>query len=157
MEFISKETMTSCPCLLSKCSDETRNRLKQKYLYMKKYGIRAACCGVTVNGLILMTKEMCADGVKRHAKRYLGLILVNGGLTSVSAGATILSNSTKVLKYAKGAHSICAASWRVAHNIAEVPFIIVDYAIFGEYVPSCGEADYDVFSDTTDIIKVFVD
>jgi len=72
-------------------------------------------------------------------------------LTCVSGGLPLLTNATKVVKYSKAVHSVCAASWRAAHNVAELPLIVVDYAVFGEYVPSCGEADYDVYSRTTDI------
>ena len=33
--------------------------------------------------------------------------------------------------------------------------IVVDYVVFGEYVPSCGEADYDIYSKTIDIVCEF--
>ena len=58
----------------------------------------------------------------------------------------LITNGTKVVKYSKIVHSVCAASWRAAHNVAELPLIVVDYAVFGEYVPSCGEADYDIYN-----------
>ena len=102
-----------------------------------------------------MVKEAAKDGVKRHAKRYIGCILVNSGLTCVSGGIPLITNATKVVEYSKACHSVCAASWRAAHNIAE---IMCDYAIFGEYVPSCGESDYDLFSnEATDFVGVFTD
>jgi hypothetical protein len=46
---------------------------------------------------------------------------------------------------------------RASHNIAELPLIVCDYAIFGEYVPSCREANYDIFSPTTDVLSEFTD
>ena len=67
--------------------------------------------------------------LKRHAKRYLGGILVDVGLTCVSGGMPLLTNATKALKYSKAVHSVCAAFWRAAHNIAELPLIAVDYAV----------------------------
>ena len=58
------------------------------------------------------------------------------------------------MKYSKACHSVCAAAWRGAHNIAELPLIVCDYALFGEYVPSCAESDYDIFSnEATDFIS----
>lgn len=141
------------PCAMGRCSPETRNRWKERYRYAKKYGIRAAFAGVSVTGIFTIAKEVAADGVKRHAKRYIGGILIDTGLTCVSGGLPLVTNATKVVKYSKAVHSVCAASWRAAHNIAELPLIAVDYAVFGEYVPSCGDADYDIYTNTTDIFE----
>ncbi len=63
-----------------------------------------------------------------------------------------MTNATKVVKYAKACHSICAASLRAAHNVAELPLIAVDFAL---YLPSCGECDYDIYSQTTYVISEF--
>ena len=153
--MVLQQTEALTPCLMGKYSCKTRNIWKERYRYAKKYGIRAGFAGVTGTGLATIAKEAASEGVKRHGKRYLGGILINSGLTCVSAGLPLLTNSTKVLKYAKACHSVCAASWRAAHNIAELPMIAVDYAVFGEYVPSCGEADYDIYSKTTDIVSEF--
>ena len=143
------------PCLMGKCSAETRDKWKERYRYTQKYGIRAGFSGVTGTGLITIAKETAADGVKRHAKRYIGGILIDADLTCVSSGLSILTYATKIVKYSKAVHSVCAASWRAAHNIAELPLIAIDYVVFGEYVPSCGETDYDVYSKTTNIVSGF--
>ncbi len=71
----------------------------------------------------LRIKEAAADGVKCHSKRYLGSILFNSGLTCISAGIPLLTNASKVVKYLKACHSVCAAVWRGSHNIAELPLI----------------------------------
>lgn len=144
------------PCLTSRLSSDTRAKWKERYRIGKKYGIRAGFSGVTGTGLVSLAKEAAVDGVKRHGKRYIGGILVNGGLTCMSGGLPLLTNATKVVKYSKACHSACAAAWRTCHNVAELPLIVCDYAIFGEYVPSCGESDYDLFSDTTDVFNEFV-
>ena len=64
------------PCLTSRLSAETRTKWKERYRRGKKYGIRAAFSGVTGTGLVTLAKEAAADGVKRHAKRYIGGILI---------------------------------------------------------------------------------
>lgn len=146
------------PCLTQRLTPETREKWKERYRVTKKYGVRVGFASVSGVGCWTLVKEAAKDGVKRHAKRYMGTILVNSGLTCVSGGIPLLTNATKVVKYAKACHSVCAASWRAAHNVAELPFIICDYAIFGEYVPSCGESDYDLFSnDATDFVRSFTD
>jgi len=149
--FPMAEALT--PCLMERCSPATRETWKQRYRYAKKYGIRAAFVGVIGVGTLTLVKEAAKDGVKRHAKRYIGTILIDTGLTCVSGGIPLLTNATKIVKYSKACHSVCVASWRGAHNIAELPLIFIDYAMFGEYVPSCGEADYDIYSSTTSIFQ----
>lgn len=143
------------PCLMGRCSVETRNKWKGRYRYAKKYGIRSLFVGVSGVGVFNLVKEAASDGIKRHAKRYIGGILVDSGLTCITGGIPLLTNASKIVKYSKACHSVCAASWRVCHNIAELPLVVVDFALFGEYVPSCGEADYDLYSNTTDIFSDF--
>ena len=123
----------------------------------KKYGIRARFVRVTITGIARIAMEVATNGVKLNAKRYLDAILVDTGLTCISGGISILTNTTKVVKYSKAIHSVCAASWRAAHNIAELPMISFDYAVFGEYVSSCREGDYHVYSTGTYIIYIFTD
>ena len=97
------------------------------------------------------------DGVKHHGKGYIGGILISTGLTCVSSGIPLVTNTTKVVKYSKACHSVCAGVWRACHNVAELPLIVCDYALFGEYVPSCGDKDYDLFGTQTDIISGLID
>jgi len=154
MVFPTAEALT--PCLTQRLSLETRDKWKERYRYTKKYGVRATFGAVTGTGCYTMIKEAAKDGVKRHAKRYLGGILINTGFTCISGGIPLITNATKIVKYSKACHSVCAAAWHEAHNIAELPLIVCDYALFGEYVPSCGEADYDIFSnEATNFISEF--
>lgn len=63
---------------------------------------------------------------------------MNGGLTCMYSELTLITNSTSVIKYAKTCHLAYAATWRACHNAAKLLFIVCDYTIFSEYVPSCG-------------------
>ena len=154
MVFPTNEVLT--PCLTRNLPEETRKRWKERYRYAKKYGLRGGFGLLTGTGFYTLVKEAATDGIKCHSKRYLGLILMNIGLTCVTTSIPLLTNTTKIIKYSRAVHSVCAAAWRAAHNTAELSFIICDFAIFGEHVPSCGEADYDMFShEATDFIKEF--
>ena len=144
------------PSLTSRLSANTRAKWKERYRIVKKYGIRMVFSGVTCTGLVSLAKEAAVYGAKRHGKRYIGGILVNNSLTCISGGLPLLTNATKVVKYSKACHSACAAAWRTCHNVVELPFIVCDYGIFGEYVPSCGESDYDLYIPKTNIINEFI-
>jgi hypothetical protein len=68
--FPTAEALT--PCLMGRCSVETRNKWKGRYRYAKKYGIRSLFVGVSGVGVFNLAKEAASDGIKRHAKRYIG-------------------------------------------------------------------------------------
>ena len=148
---------SNLPCLTNYLNPETKKKLKIYYKYTKKYGIRAAFAGVTGTGVFGLIKEATKDGIKRHGKRYLGAILINSGGSLISGGLPLLTNSSKIVRYGKSCHSVCAGAWRVCHSSAELPFVLFDFALFGELVPSCEEDSYDLFSSNSDIISQFTD
>jgi len=155
MVFTTAEASTSC--LTQRLSPEIRDKWKDRYRYAKKYGIRATFRAIIGTDYYRLIKEAATDGFKRHAKRYLGAILINTYLTCVSGGIPLITNATKFVKYAKACHSVCATACRGTHNITELPLIVCDYALFGEYISSCGESDYDIFSnEATDFISDFI-
>lgn len=81
--------------------------------------------------------------------------MIASALTFVSVRVRLLTNATKVVKSAKTCYSVCAASWRAAHNVAELQLIVVDFIVSSEYVLSFEAADYDLYSKTRDIISEF--
>ena len=123
MLFLTAEALTLC--VLGKMSPESKKVWKDSYRVAKKYGIRAGFARVFGTGFISLVKVVAKTGIKRHAKWYLGMILVNTGLTCFSGRILLLTNATKIIKYSKACHSVCAASWRAAHNVAELLFIII--------------------------------
>jgi len=129
MVFPTAEALT--PCLTQRLSPETRKMWKERYLYAKKYGIRATFGVVTGTGCYTLVKEVATDVVKRHTKRYIGAILLNIGLTCILAGIFLMTNATKIVKYSKAFHSVCSAAWRGVHNIAEchLLFVITRYLV----------------------------
>ena len=62
--------------------------------------------------------EIKKDKKKKKRSNYIGIILIDSGLTLISTGMPLITNGTKVVKYSKVVHSVCAASWRAAHNVA---------------------------------------
>ena len=88
-------------CRIGRCFLETRNKWKECYWYIKKYGLRAGFAGVIYSGLVIIAKEVAVDGVKCSGKCYLGAILGDISLTCISGGLSFLTNVTKIVKYSK--------------------------------------------------------
>jgi hypothetical protein len=144
MVFPKAQALT--PYITSSINPETREIWKEPYPLAKKYGIRASFGAVIGSGMVSMVKEVAKDGIQRHVKRLIGVILVDNSLTFVFVGIPLLTNATKVVKTAKAVHSACC------HNVAEIPTFALEFVLFGEGVQSFGEADYDWYSQDTDII-----
>jgi hypothetical protein len=143
------EALTT-PCLTSRMNPAARKELKEKYRVAKKYGIRAAWGAVTGSGLLEIGKEVVKGQVVHHGKERIGgLILL--GCSHIGLGALpLVTNSTKILKYAKKAHSFTSCVYRCAHDASEVPLVALDFLVFGEYVPTCPKDGYQLFSVPTD-------
>jgi hypothetical protein len=145
------EALTT-PCLTSRMSQAARKQLKEKYRVAKKYGIKAAWGAVTGAGVFEIGKEVVKGQlVNRGKERIGGLILL--GCSHIGLGAIpLVTNSTRILKYAKKAHSFTSCIYRCAHDASEVPLVALDFLVFGEYVPSCPKDGYQLFPVPTDAL-----
>ena len=144
------------PCLTSRMSPEAREKLKEKYRITKCYGIKAAWGVVTGSGVLELAKEVAKGEVIAQGKKKVGSLLLLG-CSHVGFGAvTLVTNSTKILKYVKKGHAITSCVYRCAHDASEVPLVGLDFLVFGEYVPSCRDDGYQLFNVSSDALDQFV-
>jgi hypothetical protein len=145
------EALTT-PSLTSSMNPAARQKLKEKYRVAKRYGIKAAWGVVTGSGVLELTKEVVKGEIVRQGKKKVGALILLG-CSHIGLGAvTVVTNSTKVIKYAKKAHSVTSCIYRCAHDASEVPLIALDFLVFGEYVPSCPDNGYQLFNVSSDAL-----
>ena len=146
------EALTT-PSLTSRMNPAARARFKEKYRVAKKYGIKAAWGVVTGSGVLELAKEVVKGEVVHQGKERLGsLILLGCGHVGLGA-IPLVTKSTKIIKYAKKAHSVTSCIYRCAHDASEVPLVMLDFMLFGEYVPSCPKDGYQLFPVSTDVLS----
>lgn len=93
--------------------------------------------------------------MKQGKQKVGSLILL--GCSHIGVGAlTVVTNSTRVIKYAKKADSVTSCIYRCAHDASEVPLVGLDFLVFGEYVPSCPDDGYQLFDLSTDALDQLV-
>jgi hypothetical protein len=142
------EALTT-PCLTSRMNPAAREKLKEKYRTAKKYGIKAAWGVVTGSGILELGKEYVKGEVITRGKKKIGSLILLG-CSHIGLGAVpLVTNSTKIIKYAKKAHSVTSCIYRCAHDASEVPFVALDFLVFGEYVPSCSDDGYKLMGNIT--------
>ena len=148
------EALTT-PCLTQHMPAAARNRLKERYRKAKKLGIKAAWGVVTGAGVFEIGKEVVKGAVVNKGKKKIGALIILG-CSHVGLGAlSLVTNSTKLLNYTKKAHSITSCIYRCAHDASEVPFVALDFLVFGEYVPSCSSNEYQWLNVTSDALSNF--
>ncbi|MCU0680607.1 MAG: hypothetical protein MUF50_04905 [Planctomycetes bacterium] len=145
------EALTT-PCLTTTINPIARQKLKEQYRVAKHYGIKAAWGVVTGSGVLELAKEVAKGEIVKQGKQKVGALILLG-CSHVGLGAvTLVTNSTKILKYAKKAHSVTSCIYRCAHDASEVPLIVLDFVLFGEYVPSCPANGYQLFNVSSDAL-----
>ncbi len=150
------EALTT-PCLTSRMDPTSREKLKEKYRVAKKYGIKAAWGAVTGSGVLELGKEALKGEVLTRGRKKIGSLLLLG-CTHIGCGAAIplVTNSTRIVGYAKKAHSVTSCIYRCAHDASEVPLVALDFLVFGEYVPSCPDDGYQLLGNvTSDTLAAF--
>jgi len=145
------EALTT-PSLTSRMNPAARKKLKEQYRVAKRYGIKAAWGIVTGSGVLELAKEVSKGAIVDQGKKKVGSLILLG-CSHIGLGAiTVVTNSTKVIKYAKKAHSVTSCIYRCAHDASEVPLIALDFMVFGEYVPSCPDDGYQLFNVSSDAL-----
>ena len=145
------EALTT-PSLTSHMTPTARQKLKENYRVAKRYGIKAAWGVVTGSGVLELAKEVAKGEIVKQGKQKVGSLILLG-CSHIGLGAvTVVTNSTRVIKYAKKAHNVTSCIYRCAHDASEVPLIALDFLVFGEYVPSCPNDGYQLFNVSSDAL-----
>jgi hypothetical protein len=140
------------PCLTNNMNPVARQKLKEQYRKAKGYGIKAAWGVVTGSGVLEVATDLAKGEIIRHGKQKVGSLILLG-CTHVGLGVVpLITNSTKIIKYAKKAHSVTSCIYRCAHDASEVPLVALDFLLFGEYVPSCPDNGYQLLNVSSDAL-----
>lgn len=141
MGFPIAEAFTT-PCLTNNMNPVARKKFKEQYRKAKNYGIKAAYGVIIGVGVLEVTTDFTKGEIIRYGRRRVGLLILLA-CTHVNLGLVpLITNSTKIIKYAKTAHSVTSCICRCAHDASEVLLVALDFLLFGEYVPSCPDNDY---------------
>ena len=140
------------PCLMNSMNPVARQKLKEQYCIAKMYGIKTAWGVITGSRVLELLKEAAKGEIVKQGKQKMGLLILLG-CSHVGLGAvTLITNSTKIIKYFNKAHSVTSCISRCAHDASKVPLIALDFMLFGEYVPSCPDNGYQLFNVSSDAL-----
>ena len=138
------------PHLTQRLSPANKEKLRSHYRFLKKNGIKAGFGLYTGVGASKILWDASKGELITYGKRKIAAAIALASASAFSGSVVMLTNVTKVAKIANATHKTCAAAYRVAHNVAEFPIVLCDYALFGEYVSTCDENDYNLFNFSGD-------
>jgi len=134
------------------CQWETREILRNRYRILKKTGKISGAALTGGIGLWGVAKEIGKDVVVYHGKRGLGSVIIVGAGWLCPIPVKLVTNSTKIVKCAMCVSNTAAACLRASENLADMPLIVCDYFLFGEYVPTNRDTSYNLFNNNvTDV------
>ena len=113
--------------------------------------MRGSLALLTGSGYYSFVKELGKGAACYCGRRWLGcsLITISGYLGF--GGVPLITNSTKVVGYAKGAHRIFATVMDATETTAGLPLAFVEVAVFGRPVPKAENSTLSMYPNGTDI------
>lgn len=151
--FLSVTEALTTPSLTNNMNPIARKKFKERYRIAKAYGIKSAWGVVTGAGVLEVAVDVVKGEVVKLGKQKIGSILILG-CTHVGLGLVpLITNSTKIIKYAGKLHSLSSCVYKCAHHASEVPLVALDFLLFGEYVPSCPDNGYQFFNVSSDALS----
>lgn len=145
------EALTT-PCLTSSMNPVVRKKLKEQYRKAKRVGLVSAWGVVTGAGVLEIALAYAKGEVVKHGKKKAASLAILG-CSHVGLGLVpYVTNSTRIIKYVKKAHSVTSCIYRCAHDASEIPLVALDFLVFGEYVPSCPDDGYQLLNVSSDAL-----
>lgn len=121
-------------------SPETKRKFLESYRKDKKYGVSSGIGVVTGGPFYQVSYEICKSELKNYNKRKMGVIIAVASASTFSGEVVLETNATKI---ANAMHNVSAVAYYIAHNIAESPILVVDCVLFGQYISSYEDTDYN--------------
>jgi len=104
MPLFTEALILQTPHILRNVSPERKAKLGESYRKWKNRGLRFTFGAISGGSICQVGYELLKDEFKTYGKQKIGAILVATGATVCSGGLVLVTNGTKVVKYANMTH-----------------------------------------------------
>ena len=153
MFFITPNWNTRTRCLLSNWNETDILALEEKYARAKCVGLRSALSVVTGAGVVSVAKEAGKGVFQYYGRRWIGTAFITVGGYLGFGGIPLVTNATKIVKYGKACHNGCAAIMDATETTAGIPFVALEFAVFGRPVPKNANSSFTLYPESSDFLK----
>lgn len=137
------------PHVFSRLESDTRILYLEKYRLLKRTGVLSSISLITISGVVALAKDLAVSKVKAYGYKLM-LSLISGPLLQLFAlPGYILSYGFYFQKYTVAIMQIGAMITRGEVELVGCAWIIVDFALFGEFVSITGPSEFLIAHNET--------
>ncbi len=138
--------------ILSCLDDDTYTKYTDVYSGCKRWGVRGIYTFLGGTGLFGVVKEVSKGKIVQYGKRRLATVVIGGAAYVCAPAIAVITNATRVVKSCKVVYTTVGYVAEAAEDASHVPFLPLDFALFGQPVPANKEGRFSSWSNITDII-----
>lgn len=126
----------------------------ESYSFAKRRGIRSIYAWSTGMGICGVVNDAVKGTFVQYGKEKLALVCINSAVWFTTPCVAVLTNTSKVLKRIKQAHSISAFIFECFEDGGNVMLLPFDMAIFGQPIPVGDKNRFNILSNSTDFFNI---
>jgi hypothetical protein len=139
--------------ILHTCSENEYRRIVCGYQKAKKFGFRTTVGYLIGQNIGLIAYEIGKGQIRYYARRKVGCALISGISWVAGPIGPMVTNSTKVIKGLRIAHSCVSFGFEVCEDISCAWMLPIDLVVFGQPIPIGNEGRFNVMSKSLDILE----
>lgn len=137
---------------LSCLDNSTYVKYATVYSGCKRWGVRGIYTFLGGTGLWGVAKEVAQGTVVQYGKRRLATIVIGGATYICAPAVAVITNATRVVKSCKVVYTSVGYVMEAVEDASHVPFLPLDFALFGQPIPANKDGRFSSWSNITDII-----
>ena len=137
---------------LSCLDNATYVKYANVYSGCKRWGVRGIYTFLGGTGLWGVVKEVAQGNVVQYGKRRLATTVIVGATYICAPAVAVITNATRVVKSCKIVYTSIGYVMEAAEDTSHIPFLPLDFVLFGQPVPANKEGRFSSWSNITGIL-----
>ncbi len=122
------------------------------YAGCKRWGVRGIYTFLGGTGLWGVAKEVAQGRVVQYGKCRLASVVIGGATYICAPAVAVITNATRVVKSCKLIYTSVGYVMEACEDASHVPFLPLDFALFGQPIPANKDGRFSSWSNITDIV-----
>ena len=127
--------------------------IANKYSTAKRYGLRGVMMFASGAGVLGIVKDVAKGTVINYGKRKFAAVAINGALYVCSTAVMVLTNATKIIKWASRVHSATSFVFKCVEDTGNVVLLPFDLALFGQPIAVGVDGRFDLIKNSSDFLS----
>ena len=116
-------------------------------------GVRGIYTFLGGTGLWRVAKELAQGTVVQYGKRRFATVVISGATYICAPAVAVITNATRVVKSCKVVYTSVGYVMEAVEDASHVPFLPLDFVLFGQPVPANKDGRFSSWSNITDLVS----